>query len=120
VLTGLIKRIVPDARGISISTPEDIDKLLELLNGGTQPPLARQHEGEHLSMSVRMVVSPAAGIFQPSVSATKGQNVAVAGIVGSVGDIEVRSSFAGAISGMLAVAGERVAIGQPIAWLEVA
>jgi [acyl-carrier-protein] S-malonyltransferase len=120
VLTGLIKRIVPDARGISISTPEDIDKLLELLNGGTQPPLARQHEGEHLSMSVRMVVSPAAGIFQPSARATKGQSVSVAGIVGTVGDIEVRSSFAGSISGMLAVTGERVAVGQPIAWLEVA
>jgi [acyl-carrier-protein] S-malonyltransferase len=120
VLTGLIKRIVPDARGISISTPEDIDKLLELLNGGSQPPLARQHEGEHLSMSVRMVVSPAAGIFQPLESATKGKSVSVAGIVGTIGDIEVRSSFAGSISGMLAVAGERVAIGQPIAWLEVA
>jgi pyruvate/2-oxoglutarate dehydrogenase complex dihydrolipoamide acyltransferase (E2) component len=46
--------------------------------------------------------------------------VTVAGIVGMIGETEVRSSFAGSISGMLAVAGERVAIGQPIAWLEVA
>lgn len=118
VLTGLIKRIVPDARGISIATPDDVDKLVEFLNGGAVPPLARQHEGEHLSMSVRMVVSPAAGIFQPVGSAGPGATVAVGGLLGHIGDTEVRSSFAGSVSGMLAVAGERVTVGQPIAWLE--
>jgi [acyl-carrier-protein] S-malonyltransferase len=118
VLTGLIKRILPDARGISIASPEDVDKLVELLNGGAQPPLARQHEGEFLSMSVRMVVSPAAGIFQPMETAKKGSPVAVGGLLGHIGDVEVRSSFSGSVSGMLAVSGERVAVGQPIAWLE--
>ncbi len=118
VLTGLIKRILPDARGIAIASPEDVDKLVELLNGGAQPPLARQHEGEFLSMSVRMVVSPAAGIFQPVDAAQKGSAIAVGGLLGHIGEIEVRSSFAGSVSGMLAVSGERVAIGQPIAWLE--
>lgn len=118
VLSGMIKRIVPDARSISVATPEDIDKLLELLNGGAVPPLARQHEGEHLSMSIRMVVSPGAGIFQPVAGATKGTGVGVGGLLGHIGDLEVRSPFSGEISGMLAVAGERIAVGQPIAWLE--
>ena len=120
VLTGLIKRIVPDARGISVATPDDVDKLVELLNGGTAVPLARQHEGEHLSMSVRMVVSPAAGIFQPTAIGARGATLEVGGILGHVGDTEVRSSFPGQVSGMMAIAGERVAVGQPIAWLEVA
>ena len=120
VLTGLIKRIVPDARGISVATPDDVDKLVELLDGGLSLPLARQHEGEHLSMSVRMVVSPAAGIFLPSELGAKGARLNVGGILGHIGDVEVRSSFPGQVSGMMAVAGERIAIGQPIAWLEVA
>ena len=118
VLTGLAKRIVPDARAISISTPDDVDKLVELLNGGAPRPLARAHEGEHLSMSVRMVVSPAAGIFTPLGGLSAGSPVKVAGLLGHIGETEVRSSFAGTVNGMLAVQGERVAIGQPIAWLE--
>jgi [acyl-carrier-protein] S-malonyltransferase len=118
VLTGLAKRIVPEMRAIAVSTPDDVDKLLELLNGGPGRPLARHHEGEHLSMNVRMVVSPAAGIFQPESAAINDAPVKVGGLIGSIGDVEVRSSFAGQISGMLAVAGERVTIGQPIAWLD--
>lgn len=118
VLSGMIKRIVPDARSISVATPDDVDKLLEFLNGGATPPLARQHEGEHLSMSVRMVVSPGAGIFQPAPDAAKGNSVGVGGLLGNIGDVEVRSPFSGQISGMLAVAGERIAVGQPIAWLD--
>lgn len=119
VLTGMLKRIVPDARGIAVSTPDDVDKLVELLDAGVVLPLARNLEGEHLSMSVRMVVSPAAGVFQPIPSAVAGGAVAVGGLLGNIGDVEVRSPFAGAISGMLAVAGERVTNGQPIAWLDV-
>ena len=124
VLTGLAKRIVPDARAVTVGEPDDVDRLLEFLNGGDAPILGRHHEGEHLSMSVRMVVSPAAGIFHPLATATPGATVGVGGLLGHVGQtvdgVEVRSSFAGEISGMLAVVGERVASGQPIAWLYVA
>jgi [acyl-carrier-protein] S-malonyltransferase len=118
VLSGLIKRIVPDARGISVATPEDIDRLLELLNG-TAPIPRRITEGEHLSLTVRMVVSPSAGIYQPVPKAENGAPIAVGGLMGHIGVTEVRSPFAGVISGMLAVAGERVTSGQPIAWLDV-
>ena len=124
VLTGMAKRIVPDARSLSVAVPDDIDTLLEALNGREIPILGRHHEGEHLSMSVRMVVSPAAGVFHPIESAAAGARLAVGGLVGRVGSatdgVEVRSSFAGEISGMLAVAGERVTTGQPIAWLHSA
>jgi [acyl-carrier-protein] S-malonyltransferase len=119
VLTGLAKRIVPDVRALSISTPDDVDRLVELLNGGAPRPLARAHEGEHLSMTVRMVVSPAAGIFTPLPDIVAGSTLKVAGIVGHVGDTEVRSGFAGTVNGMLAVSGERVSSGQPIAWLDI-
>ncbi len=118
VLTGLAKRTVPHALAISVAVPSDIDKLLEILNGAAPIP-RRVAEGEHLSMTVRMVVSPAAGIYQPTEPATNGAIIAVGGIMGHIADIEVRSPFAGTISGMLAVAGERVMAGQPIAWLDV-
>jgi [acyl-carrier-protein] S-malonyltransferase len=119
VLTGLAKRIVPDVRALSISTPDDVDRLVELLNGGAPRPLARAHEGEHLSMTVRMVVSPVAGIFTPLSDVVAGSSLKVAAILGHIGDTEVRSGFAGTVNGMLAVAGERVAVGQPIAWLDI-
>lgn len=118
VLTGMIKRIVPDARAIAIATPDDVDKLLELLNGGPVAPLARHHEGEHLSMGIRMVVSPAAGVFRPANGTVGGTALPVGGLLGWIGDVEVRSPFAGDISGMLAIDGERVTNGQPIAWLD--
>jgi [acyl-carrier-protein] S-malonyltransferase len=118
VLTGLAKRTVPDARALSIALPEDIDKLLTLLNGAAPVP-RRVNEGELLSVAVRMVVSPAAGIYQPVESAIGGSRVGVGGLMGHIGTTEVRSPFAGHVSGMLAVAGERVTAGQPIAWLDV-
>ena len=120
VLTGMAKRIVPDARAIAVSTPEEVDRLLELLQGTTVAPLARNHEGEHLSMTVRMVVSPAAGVFRPVPDIGPGSAVSVGGLLGHIGPTEVRSSFAGQISGMIAVDGERVTVAQPIAWLDLA
>jgi [acyl-carrier-protein] S-malonyltransferase len=116
VLTGMAKRIVPEARTISVAEPNDVDALLELLNGPT--PTLKRVEGEHLSSFVRMVVSPAAGLFEPDPNAVDGNAIAVGGLLGSVAGTDVRSSFAGRIAGMLAVAGERVTSGQPIAWLE--
>ena len=117
ILSGLAKRIVPDVRAVSVQVPDDVDKLLEILNGSAPMP-RRVIEGEHLSMTVRMVISPSAGIYQPVPSATSGTPVDVGGLLGHVGESEVRSAFSGNISGMLALAGERVTIGQPIAWLD--
>jgi [acyl-carrier-protein] S-malonyltransferase len=118
VLTGMAKRIAPEARTIAISTPDDIDSLLGAL-GGQLPTPAALPEGEHLSTSERLVVSPAAGVFQPG-DITAGASVAVGALVGTVGEAEVRTPFAGHLQGLLAFAGERVMPSQPIAWLRIA
>ena len=117
VLTGLAKRIAPDARTVAVATPDDLDALIEAV-GGTPPPPA-VHEGEHLFAHERLVVSPAAGVFQPS-AVEPGHELHVGDVVGVVGQTEVRSPFAGKIQGLLAYAGERVMASQPIAWLWVA
>lgn len=118
VLTGTIKRIAPAAKGISVSTPDDLDTLLELL-AGEQPHPVNIPDGEHLFMSERMVVSPAAGVFAPADrwrESTEGR-IEVGDVLGTIGPVEVRSLFAGQVMGFIAKDGERVTTSQPIAWL---
>jgi [acyl-carrier-protein] S-malonyltransferase len=121
VLTGTIKRIVPEARGISISTPDQLDLLLEALSG-EQPHPINVPDGEHLYMHERMIVSPAAGVFSPSDRWRESPEglIEVGDVLGSIGDVEVRSLFAGRVMGLIAVDGERVTASQPIAWLRTA
>jgi [acyl-carrier-protein] S-malonyltransferase len=116
VLTGMAKRTVDDARTISVSTPEELDKLIEWVNASS-PIGAAQLEGEHLFAVERLVVSPSAGLFTPESSVTIGSHINVGHVIGVVGDIEVRSPFAGVIQNFIAVEGERVTAHQPIAWL---
>jgi len=116
VLTGMAKRTVETARTISVSTPEDLDKLIEWVNAGS-PRGASQHEGEHLFAVERLVVSPAAGIFVPLDEIADGSSITVGTVLGHVGDTEVRSPFAGVLQSYIAVHGERITSRQPIAWL---
>jgi [acyl-carrier-protein] S-malonyltransferase len=116
VLTGMAKRTVSDSRTISVATPEDLDKLLEWVGAGTTSgPL--QQQGEHLFAVERLVVSPAAGIFTPISDLREGSRIAVGTVVGHVGDIEVRSPFAGILQSFIALDTERVTNRQPIVWL---
>jgi [acyl-carrier-protein] S-malonyltransferase len=116
VLTGMAKRTVDAARTISVSTPDELNKLLDWIASAT--PLApSKHEGEHLFASERIVVSPAAGLFTPTGELAEGAPVAVGTVIGMVGDHEVRSAFAGMLQSYIAVDGERVTARQPIAWL---
>ena len=115
VLTGMAKRTVDGARTISISAPEDLDKLIEWVGAGS--PLVIQHEGEHLFATERLVVSPAAGLFVPIGGLTGGDLLEVGSILGHIGDTEVRSPFAGILQSYIAVDGERVTLRQPVAWL---
>jgi [acyl-carrier-protein] S-malonyltransferase len=117
VLTGMAKRIAPDARAVPVSTPDDVDSLLEALSG--HPPTPPLREGEHLFASERLVVSPAAGVFHPG-DVEPGASLAVGDVVGTVGQTDVRTPFAGRVQGMLAFAGERVMTSQPILWLRTA
>jgi [acyl-carrier-protein] S-malonyltransferase len=119
VLTGMAKRTVENARQISVSTPDELDKLIEWVGqfarDGVVPVPA--HEGEHLFAVERLVVSPAAGVFTRSAAVADGGSIVVGQVIGLIGDIEVRSPFAGALQSFIAVDGERVTAHQPIAWL---
>jgi len=116
VLTGMAKRTVDSARTISVSTPEELDKLIEWVNAGS-PRGAAQLEGEHLFAVERLVVSPAAGVFTPLSTVADGSTITVGTVLGHVGDTEVRSPFAGILQSYIAVQGERITLRQPIAWL---
>ncbi len=116
VLTGMAKRTVAESRTISVATPEDLDKLLEWVGAGTPSGPGRE-QGEHLFAVERLVVSPAAGIFTPVADMGEGSTIAVGSVVGHVGEIEVRSPFAGVLQSFIALDTERVTNRQPIAWL---
>ena len=119
ILTGLVKRTVKTATRFSVATPADLDGLLESLSGTKEATAAPAPilEGEHLFATERMVVSPAAGIFTVAQDCAEGLTIKVGHVLGTVGSMEVRSSFAGEIKGVLAFDGERVTSRQPIAWL---
>ncbi len=120
VLTGMAKRTVTDARTISVQTPEDLDKLLEWVDANlaaASPVLATHVEGEHLFAVERLVVSPATGVFHPIGTLIDGELIEVGTVLGHVGDVEVRSPFAGVLQSYIAVDTERVTTRQPIAWL---
>lgn len=116
VLTGMAKRTVEGARTISVSTPDELDKLIEWVNASS-PIGPAQIEGEHLFAVERLVVSPAAGVFTPIGTVHSGTVIDVGHVLGHVGDHEVRSPFAGIVQSYIAVDGERVTSRQPIAWL---
>ncbi|MFM8795090.1 MAG: hypothetical protein ACKOFF_09475 [Acidimicrobiales bacterium] len=116
VLTGMAKRTVESLRTISVSTPDELDRLIEWV-GSPAPVTPVQHEGEHLFAVERLVVSPAAGVFVPVGDVRAGSTIEVGQLLGHVGEAEVRSPFAGRVENYIAVEGERVTARQPIAWL---
>ncbi len=119
VLTGLAKRTVADCKRTAVSTPTDLDGLIEFLASRPSPSPSNL-EGEHLFATERLVVSPAAGVFTPSADCAAGTTITVGHVLGHVGSREVVSSFSGEVIGVLALDGERVKPSQPIAWLRTA
>jgi [acyl-carrier-protein] S-malonyltransferase len=116
-LSGTVKRTVDGVRGLAVNNPADLDTLLERIEG---EEAAAHHEGEHLFMTERVVVSPAAGLFAPIADLDSGRPIEAGDLLGTVGEAEVRSPFSGRIEGVLAQLGERVMSRQPIAWLRTA
>jgi [acyl-carrier-protein] S-malonyltransferase len=117
-LTGMAKRTLDGVQLVSVSSPDDIDGLLNALS--TEKPVqALDQEGEHLFTTERLVVSPGAGVFVPGEGIAEGAVVGVGDALGLVGDQQARSPFAGTIMKVMAVEGERVAASQPIAWLRI-
>jgi len=136
VLTALARRTLPDSEARSVATPDDLDTLVDVVSGNeTWHAYATAHQGEHLYTSERVVISSAAGTFTPtpglrapgpgamSLAGAEGGGgnslVAVGDLLGTVGATEVRTPFAGVVVGFLAHPGERVAAGEPVAWLRV-
>ena len=119
VLTGMAKRTVSGSRTLSVTSPADLDALLESLSHSPATGAADvgQRDGEHLFATERMVVSPAAGVFTPEPGLVPGTPINAGHLLGHVADGEVRSAFSGSLMGWLAVDGERVTTSQPIAWL---
>ncbi|MHB1504836.1 MAG: ACP S-malonyltransferase [Acidimicrobiales bacterium] len=65
VLTGLVRRVLPDVHALAVSSPDSIDSLVDAVaGGGPWHSYAGLHQGEHLYASERVVVSPAAGVFK--------------------------------------------------------
>ena len=135
VLSGLAKRSLPEIQSLAVSKPEDLDTLMDQIGAaGTWRAEPALHQGEHLYMSERVVVSPSSGIFSPEsslqapgtgllpgtdVGSDQSSAIDVGELVGRVGISEVRTPFAGQVIGWLAADGERVQEGQPLAWLRV-
>jgi [acyl-carrier-protein] S-malonyltransferase len=141
VLSGLAKRSLPEIQSVAVAKPADLDTLMDrIAEAGTWKAEPALHQGEHLYMSERVVVSPGGGIFTPEESlrapgtgllpGTDGgpggradgeaiSVVAVGDLMGRVGVTEVRTPFAGQVIGWLAAAGERVQDGQPLVWMRV-
>ena len=116
VLSGMVKRTIPGARVLSVSTPDELDTLLEWVSQ-VSPPKVSQHDGEHLFVVERLVVSPAAGIFSQRTDVADGSFIEVGTVLGHIGDIEVRSPFAGILQNFIAHEGERLTMREPVAWL---
>ncbi|MCL2394963.1 MAG: hypothetical protein FWC87_09785, partial [Acidimicrobiaceae bacterium] len=130
-LSGMVRTALGHAETVGVSRPDDLDRLVDAMVGDDKLHAYNAgHHGEHLYVSERVVVSPGAGVFDPtggigdpssppaSVTNVAGEPaVEVGTLLGTVSGSEVRSPFSGHLMGMLAHAGERVQAGQPIAWL---
>jgi [acyl-carrier-protein] S-malonyltransferase len=137
VLTGVARRTLEGSEvvAISVSTPDDLDKLAVALTG-SEPfeAFSEAHGGERFFMTERLLVSPGTGLFQPVdelMAVTPGvrgaptregdelpaARIEVGTLIGYVGDREIRSAFGGMLEGVLVLPGERVVTGQPVAWV---
>jgi len=92
--------------------------------GAAPPAVTADPDGDRLRIDVRLVGAPTAGIFPPAAARTvptEGEIVEAGGVLGHVdgpGRTEAVASFCtGFLVRYLALDGERVRPGQPLAWL---
>lgn len=81
---------------------------------------------EGLSVPERLITAPAAGVFEPAppdVVTCEGEIVYRGSEIGTIrqtGEVHsVASPFTGFFMGLLAMSGERVRPGQPLAWVRI-
>lgn len=121
-LSAMIRHTLPTSVALTVKTPADLDTLVDSVAGNTAlHAYALDHQGESLYVSERVVISPAAGIFEPAADGPRqGQSIEVGTRLGTVGGQDVLAPFTGVVAGDLAQPGERVQAGQPIVWLHTA
>ena len=80
--------------------------------------------GEILDVPERVIVAPVSGVFEPGASLVvtddgvpvdAGQTIGT--LHGPSSATPVTSPFAGYLMGMMAAPGERLRVGEPVAWL---
>ena len=65
-LSRLTAQTLPGVTALSVSSPDDLDALVEAVAGDSVlHTFAAGHHGEHLYVSERLVISPCAGVFAP-------------------------------------------------------
>ena len=89
-------------------------------------PLDHTALAEDLHVPERLIAAPAAGVFTmlpPDVVTSEGEIVQAGQVMGSIernaGAVNVVSHHTGFLMGLLALPGERVRDGQPLAWVRV-
>jgi [acyl-carrier-protein] S-malonyltransferase len=119
-LSNMVAQTLPGVTAVTVGAPDDLDRLVDAVAGDTAlHAFAVGHQGEHLYVSERVVISPCAGVFEPvdGGAPEAAGRIEVGTLLGSVAGQEIRSAFDGHLMGMLAQPGERIQVGQPIAWL---
>jgi [acyl-carrier-protein] S-malonyltransferase len=121
-LSAMIRHTLPTSITLAVKAPSDLDSLVEAITGDSAlHAYALDHQGESLYVSERVVISPAAGIYEPPSSGPRpGDRVEVGTPLGTVAGQDVLAPFTGVVAGGLAEPGERVQAGQPIVWLHTA
>src|SRR6202022_455772 len=95
MLTGWLRRTIPGVIAIAVATPDDLDALVQAIAGATSlQSFAASPNGEHLYVSERMVISPCAGVFQPTAAGDdarpEGEPIEVGAVLGRVAGQQVR------------------------------
>jgi [acyl-carrier-protein] S-malonyltransferase len=119
----LIQRTTPQALVLHVRTPADLEMGPAGVVSGHRELDTIGELGERLHVAERLVVSPFTGVYRsiPTPRITTEDDILAEGdVVGTVGSEPVRSPFRGWLMGTLAIEGERVRKGQPIAWLRLA
>jgi [acyl-carrier-protein] S-malonyltransferase len=120
-LAGLAKRVLKGVEVVTVNTPQDLPKALDLAarHGGSH---AAGH-GHEPSPSFQVAVAPAAGHFQPG-PLREGDLVKPGGTIGEIitrqGSVAVTARHGGVLAEWAAEADDPVAIGQPLARLNPA
>ena len=84
----MIRNTLPSVSTVTVSAPADLDRLVDAVSGNTAlHTYAVGHQGEHLYVSERLVISPGAGVFEPvrrASSSRPGRRIEVGTLLGTV------------------------------------